>query len=64
MISALGKISTLPRYDSRGEVIPTQIMSVSVSADHRVIDGVTVGKFVDTWKRLVEDPVLLGLELK
>jgi 2-oxoisovalerate dehydrogenase E2 component (dihydrolipoyl transacylase) len=38
-----------------------QIMTVSFSADHRVVDGATVARFSTVWKRLLENPeAMLG----
>lgn len=39
-------------------------MSVSFSADHRVIDGGTVANFSNKWKQYLENPALILLELK
>lgn len=49
-IGALGKIQVLPRFDSLGNVVKAHILSVSWSADHRVIDGVTMARFSETLK--------------
>lgn len=59
VIGAFGKTQKLPRFDDKGNVIPVNILSVSWSADHRVIDGVTVAKFSNLWKHYVENPVHL-----
>ena len=39
-------------------------MSVSWSADHRVIDGATVARFSNLWKSYLENPSLMTLDLK
>lgn len=59
IIGAFGKAQKVPRFDDKGNVVPTNIMSVSWSADHRVIDGVTVAKFSNLWKHYVENPMHL-----
>ncbi|XP_012527068.2 lipoamide acyltransferase component of branched-chain alpha-keto acid dehydrogenase complex, mitochondrial [Monomorium pharaonis] len=59
MIGAFGKAQKLPRFDNLGNIVPASIMSVSWSADHRVIDGVTVAKFSNLWKHYVENPIHL-----
>lgn len=59
IIGAFGKAQKLPRFDDKGNVVPASIMSVSWSADHRVVDGVTVAKFSNLWKHYVENPVHL-----
>lgn len=42
-----------------GAVTVRQIMRVTMSCDHRVIDGATGAKFLQTFKRLLENPLLL-----
>ncbi|MFN2598904.1 MAG: pyruvate dehydrogenase complex dihydrolipoamide acetyltransferase [Pyrinomonadaceae bacterium] len=42
-----------------GEVVVRQIMRVTMSCDHRVVDGATGAKFLQTFKRILENPVLL-----
>ncbi|CAH2107418.1 unnamed protein product [Euphydryas editha] len=62
-IGALGKIQVLPRFDSEGNVIKAHILSVSWSADHRVIDGVTMARFSNQLKEYLEEPYKLLLDL-
>ncbi|XP_012230304.1 lipoamide acyltransferase component of branched-chain alpha-keto acid dehydrogenase complex, mitochondrial [Linepithema humile] len=59
IIGAFGKAQRVPRFDEKGNVIPANIMSVSWSADHRVLDGVTVARFSNLWKYYVENPAHL-----
>ncbi|XP_020855505.1 lipoamide acyltransferase component of branched-chain alpha-keto acid dehydrogenase complex, mitochondrial isoform X3 [Phascolarctos cinereus] len=63
-IGALGAIKTVPRFNEKDEVIKTQIMNVSWSADHRIIDGATVARFSNLWKSYLENPASMLLELK
>lgn len=46
-------------YSGNATVKPCTIMNVSWSADHRVIDGATVAKFSNTWKKYLENPSLM-----
>ncbi|XP_045764630.1 lipoamide acyltransferase component of branched-chain alpha-keto acid dehydrogenase complex, mitochondrial [Maniola jurtina] len=62
-IGALGKIRVLPRFDSEGNVVKAHILSVSWSADHRVIDGVTMARFSNQLKDYLENPQKLILDL-
>lgn len=54
---------TLPRFGPDGGVIKAHILTVSWSADHRVIDGVTMARFSNNLKRYLEDPYTLLLDL-
>ncbi|XP_076260983.1 dihydrolipoamide branched chain transacylase E2 [Rhynchophorus ferrugineus] len=62
-IIALGIVQVLPRYDSSGNIKPEEIINVSGSADHRIIDGVTMANFIKTIKKQIENPNLLFLNL-
>ncbi|XP_020385847.1 lipoamide acyltransferase component of branched-chain alpha-keto acid dehydrogenase complex, mitochondrial isoform X1 [Rhincodon typus] len=63
-IGAIGKIQVLPRFNDKGEVIKAQIMNVSWSADHRIIDGATMARFSNLWKSYLENPASMLLDLK
>lgn len=58
-IIALGKIQKLPRFDKEGKVISREIMDISVSADHRIIDGATIARFFQSMKGYMENPMSL-----
>jgi 2-oxoisovalerate dehydrogenase E2 component (dihydrolipoyl transacylase) len=62
-IVALGKTRTLPRFDASGQVVASQIMNVSWSGDHRVLDGATMARFCSQWKAYLEDPASMLLDL-
>ncbi|MBA3240179.1 MAG: 2-oxo acid dehydrogenase subunit E2, partial [Acidobacteria bacterium] len=42
-----------------GEVVVRQLMRVTMSCDHRVIDGATGAKFLQTLKKILENPLYL-----
>ncbi|MCC6691138.1 MAG: 2-oxo acid dehydrogenase subunit E2 [Bacteroidia bacterium] len=42
-----------------GELVPGHVMKVTLSCDHRVVDGATGAAFLQTLKTLLENPVLL-----
>ena len=69
-IGALGKVSVLPRFGStvpggKGEgIVAASVLTVSWAADHRVIDGAMMARFAADWKRLVEAPDTMLLELR
>ena len=54
----VNKIATRPVYVD-GVLVPRQIMNLSSSFDHRIIDGVNAATFVQDIKRLLETPALL-----
>ncbi|CAN5871888.1 pyruvate dehydrogenase complex dihydrolipoamide acetyltransferase [soil metagenome] len=43
----------------RGEMVVRQRMRVTLSCDHRVIDGATGSQFLQTLKRYLEDPMMM-----
>ena len=60
-ILGLGAIKDKPRVID-GEVVPRKVMTLSLSIDHRVIDGAEAAQFVNTVKEYLETPELLLLE--
>jgi pyruvate dehydrogenase E2 component (dihydrolipoamide acetyltransferase) len=44
-----------------GNIVIRQRMRVTMSCDHRVIDGATGARFLQALKRLIENPLLLVL---
>ncbi|MBH67150.1 MAG: pyruvate dehydrogenase complex dihydrolipoamide acetyltransferase [Rhodospirillaceae bacterium] len=44
-----------------GAVTVATVMSCTLSVDHRVIDGAVGAEFLDTFKRLIEDPMTMLL---
>lgn len=63
-IVALGKLQKLPRFNEQGEVEARQIMQVSWSGDHRIIDGGTIARFNNLWKDYLEDPTNMLAEMR
>lgn len=55
-ICAIGKIQKLPRFDDQGNLIAANILTITWSADHRVLDGVTVAKFSNLMRHYMENP--------
>lgn len=57
-ILAVGAMS--PRAVVRdAEIVVRQMMRVTMSCDHRVIDGATGAKFLQTFKKILENPLYL-----
>jgi pyruvate dehydrogenase E2 component (dihydrolipoamide acetyltransferase) len=59
-ILAVGGIEERPVIRD-GAVIPGKVMRLTVSADHRVVDGADVAKFLKTLQHYLEHPSLLLL---
>jgi 2-oxoisovalerate dehydrogenase E2 component (dihydrolipoyl transacylase) len=57
-IIGVNKISTRPTY-VEGAVLPRQVMNLSSSFDHRVVDGANAAAFIQRIKALLETPALL-----
>ena len=55
-ILAVGGISQVPVVKN-GLVVPGNIMKVTLSCDHRVVDGATGAAFLQTLKSLLEEPL-------
>ena len=57
-IMAVGGIKQVPVVKN-GEVVPGNVMKVTLSCDHRVVDGASGAAFLNTFKKLMENPVAL-----
>ena len=55
-ILAIGGISQVPVVKG-GQVVPGNIMKVTLSCDHRAVDGATGAAFLQTLKALLEEPL-------
>ena len=55
-ILAVGGIKNTPVVKN-GEIVPGNIMKVTMSCDHRLVDGATGAAFLKTLKELLEDPI-------
>jgi pyruvate dehydrogenase E2 component (dihydrolipoamide acetyltransferase) len=59
-IMAVGGINAVPVVKN-GAVVPGNIMKVTLSCDHRVVDGATGAQFLNTFKDYMENPIKLIL---
>lgn len=57
-ILAVGSVQEEPVVEA-GQVVPGKIMRVTLSSDHRVIDGVAAAGFLKHFKQVLEIPSLL-----
>jgi 2-oxoisovalerate dehydrogenase E2 component (dihydrolipoyl transacylase) len=73
-IGALCRFQTVAKYPegmSTAQVIasgalpvPTTVMNVAWSADHRVVDGATVARFSNAWRGYIENPASMLAQLR
>ena len=57
-ILAIGAMTPKPVVRDN-EIVVRQMMRVTMSCDHRVIDGATGAKFLQTFKKILENPLYL-----
>jgi pyruvate dehydrogenase E2 component (dihydrolipoamide acetyltransferase) len=55
-ILAIGGIAQVPVVKN-GQVVPGNVMKVTLSCDHRVVDGASGSAFLQTLKSLLEEPL-------
>jgi len=59
-ILAIGGIKQVPVVRN-GELVPGNVMKVTLSCDHRVVDGATGATFLQDFKQFLENPVSMLL---
>jgi pyruvate dehydrogenase E2 component (dihydrolipoamide acetyltransferase) len=57
-ILAVGTVRSVPVVRD-GEVVPGHVMTVTLSCDHRIVDGALAGRFLRELVRLLEAPLAL-----
>lgn len=57
-ILAVGATETRPVWEN-GQVVPRQRLRVTLSCDHRVIDGAVGARFLQTLRQLLEAPLMM-----
>lgn len=57
-ILAVGKIAPTPVVED-GQVVVRNIMKLTLSCDHRVVDGAVGARFLQTLKKFLENPVTM-----
>jgi pyruvate dehydrogenase E2 component (dihydrolipoamide acetyltransferase) len=57
-ILAVGAVTAKPVVRNN-EIVVRQLMRVTMSCDHRAIDGATGAKFLQTFKKILENPLYL-----
>jgi pyruvate dehydrogenase E2 component (dihydrolipoamide acetyltransferase) len=59
VIVSVGTIVKKPVVNAAGQIVPGQRMTITVSCDHRVVDGAVGAQFLAELKRFLENPTLL-----
>lgn len=59
-ILAVGAIRDVPVVEN-GEVVPGKRMKMTLSSDHRIVDGAKAAQFLNTVKELLENPLSMLL---
>ena len=60
-ILAVGAVVKKPVVAANGTIVPGERMSLTLSADHRVVDGMMAGDFLKALVELLESPGVLLL---
>lgn len=63
MILAVGKAERRFIENDKGEPVGATMMSVTLSCDHRVVDGALGARWLAAFRKSIENPVLLGMDL-
>jgi pyruvate dehydrogenase E2 component (dihydrolipoamide acetyltransferase) len=58
-ILAIGKITKVPVIDDSDQIVAGHRMSITMSCDHRVIDGALGAEYLKELRHLLENPALL-----
>ncbi|WP_124058074.1 dihydrolipoyllysine-residue acetyltransferase [Vaginisenegalia massiliensis] len=61
-ILGMGTIATQPVVNAEGEIVIGRMLKLSLSFDHRIVDGATAQNAMNELKRLLADPELLLME--
>ncbi|MGN6459144.1 MAG: 2-oxo acid dehydrogenase subunit E2, partial [Achromobacter mucicolens] len=60
-ILAVGAAERQPVVDADGQLIAATVMTVTLSADHRVVDGAVGARWLAAFRALIENPVRILL---
>ena len=57
-ILGLGAIRREPAFDEQDRVVPRDVMTLSLTFDHRVVDGTPAARFLETLRCAIENPAV------
>jgi pyruvate dehydrogenase E2 component (dihydrolipoamide acetyltransferase) len=63
-ILGVHKITRRPAYRPDGSIAPADLMNLSITLDHRLLDGIEGAQFLATVKACLEDPHQLFAEMR
>jgi pyruvate dehydrogenase E2 component (dihydrolipoamide acetyltransferase) len=58
-ILAVGAIVKKPVVNAKGEIVVGERMNISLSGDHRVVDGAVGAEYITALRKLIENPALM-----
>lgn len=61
-ILGIGRILKKPVVNEKDEIVPGQILPLSMSVDHRIVDGGEVSRFLNTIMEYLAEPVNMIME--
>lgn len=60
-ILAIGSSEVRPSFDEKGNVVPKTFLNVTLSVDHRSVDGALGAEFLKSFKTYIEQPIRMFL---
>ena len=61
-ILGVGRILKKPVVNDQDQIVPGHILPLSMSVDHRIVDGGEVSRFLNTMMQYLGDPITLIME--
>jgi pyruvate dehydrogenase E2 component (dihydrolipoamide acetyltransferase) len=61
-VLGVGRAELVPQFTDDGELVGRRMLPLSLSIDHRVLDGADGARFLQWIVRALEDPLVLALE--
>ncbi len=62
-IAGVGKVKSVPIFDDDGELQRAEMMSLSWSADHRVVDGATMARAAEVVRQYLEEVGRMAVDM-